>query len=66
MQSPFPLKRFGMMHSNAEEDARMLLDKLSPELPTQPLIVLATTVIGAHVGPNGLAFTAQYADKTPR
>lgn len=66
MQSPYPLKRFAMMHSNAEEDARRLLERFSPQLPTEPLVVFATTVIGAHVGPNGLAFVAQYEDKTLR
>jgi DegV family protein with EDD domain len=63
MQSPNPMKRFAVMHTDAEDDARMLLTKLSPELPTQPLVVFVTTAIGAHVGPNGLGFVAQYEDK---
>ena len=63
MQNPIPMKRFAVMHTDAEDDARMLLAKLSPELPTQPLVVFVTTAIGAHVGPNGLGFVAQYEDK---
>lgn len=64
MQSKKPMKRFAVLHSNAEVDAHMLLEKLSPDLPTKPLVVFVTTVIGAHVGPNGLGFVAQF--NTPR
>lgn len=53
-----PLERLGIMHSNAETDAQQFLASLDADLPYEPLIVNATTVIGTHVGPNGLAFTA--------
>lgn len=64
MQSPHPLRRFGMLHTNAEDDARKLLDSLAPDLDSEPLVVNVTTAIGAHVGPNGLGFVALYQDET--
>ena len=65
MQSPKPLKRFALLHSNAEDDARRLLENLAPEVPTPPLIVNVNTVLGAHVGPNALGFVALFQDKSP-
>jgi DegV family protein with EDD domain len=53
-----PLERLAVLHSNAEEDAHRFLDTLDPILPTTPLVVNVTTVIGTHVGPNGLGFVA--------
>jgi DegV family protein with EDD domain len=66
MYSSKPMKRFAVLHSNAEKDASLLLEKLSPDLPTQPLVVFVTTVIGAHVGPNGLGYVAQFKSNPPR
>jgi DegV family protein with EDD domain len=60
MSSPEPIKRFAILHTNAENDAHQLLETFSPQTPTQPLIVNVTTIIGAHVGPNGLGFAALY------
>ncbi len=65
MQSSEPLKRFALLHSNAEEDAGRLLENLAPEVPTPPLIVNVNTVLGAHVGPNALGFVALFQDKSP-
>jgi len=53
-----PLERLAILHTNAEADAYQLLEDLNPQLPTQPLVVHVTTVIGTHVGPNGLGFAA--------
>jgi len=53
-----PLERLAIMHSNAETDAQQFLASLDADPPYEPLVVNATTVIGTHVGPNGLAFTA--------
>lgn len=53
-----PLERLAIMHSNAETDAQLFLASLDADPPYEPLVVNATTVIGTHVGPNGLAFTA--------
>lgn len=60
METGIPMHRFAMLHTNAEQDARWVLEKLSPDLPTTPLVINVTTAIGAHVGPNGLGFTALY------
>jgi DegV family protein with EDD domain len=53
-----PLERLALLHTNAESDARNILSDLNPQLPTEPLLVNVTTVIGAHVGPNGLGVAA--------
>jgi DegV family protein with EDD domain len=51
-----PLERLGIIHSNAEDDAHQFLASLDIATTYEPIIVNATTVIGTHVGPNGLAF----------
>lgn len=56
------LRRLAILHTNAPERARHLLSELSPKLPEPPLIVNVTTVIGAHVGPNGLGFACLTAE----
>ncbi len=50
------LERLAILHTNAEEDALRFQRELSIDLPNPPLIVNVTTVIGTHVGPNGLGF----------
>ncbi|MDI6695945.1 MAG: DegV family protein [Anaerolineales bacterium] len=52
------LERLAILHTNAENEARQFLSELSLNLAHEPLIVNVTTVIGAHVGPNGLGFAA--------
>jgi DegV family protein with EDD domain len=53
-----PLERLALLHTNAESDARKILNELNPQIPTEPLLVNVTTAIGAHVGPNGLGVAA--------
>jgi DegV family protein with EDD domain len=53
-----PLERLAVLHTNAESAARQLLDEVKSKVATQPLLVNVTTVIGTHVGPNGLGFAA--------
>jgi DegV family protein with EDD domain len=53
-----PLERLAVLHTNAESAARQLLEEVKSKVPVQPLLVNVTTAIGAHVGPNGLGFTA--------
>ena len=57
-----PLERLAIMHTGAESRARAFLDQLMNEiprdLPREILLVNATPVIGAHLGPNGLGFAA--------
>ncbi len=52
------LERLAILHSNAEPDARQFLEELQLSLPVPPLVINVTTVIGNHVGPNGLGFAA--------
>jgi DegV family protein with EDD domain len=56
------MERLAIMHSNAEPRARELLNdlmqKASQSVPRDILMVNVTTVIGTHVGPNGLGFAA--------
>ncbi|MGD8402527.1 MAG: DegV family protein [Anaerolineales bacterium] len=57
-----PLEHLAILHTNAEHRARQLLDELmatvSQSIPRDILMVNVTTVIGTHVGPNGLGFAA--------
>jgi DegV family protein with EDD domain len=57
LQQQGRLERLVLLHTNAEHRARQLLEDLKPDLPDVPLINV-TTVIGTHVGPNGLGFVA--------
>lgn len=52
------LERLAVLHSNAEAEARGMLEALAPDLAAPPLLVNITTVIGTHTGPNGLGFAA--------
>ncbi len=56
------LERLAILHTNAEHRARQLLDELmetvSQSIPRDILMVNVTTVIGTHVGPNGVGFAA--------
>lgn len=50
------IERLGILHTNAEQEAQRFLNELQLDLQTAPLTVNVTTVIGTHVGPNGLGF----------
>jgi len=56
------IERLAILHTNAESRARDLLNELmqraSQSVPRDILMVNVTTVIGMHVGPNGLGFAA--------
>ncbi len=52
------LERLAILHTNAEAEARQFLNELQLDLPYPPMIVNVTTVIGTHVGPNGLGFAS--------
>lgn len=62
LKSELPLERLAILHTGAETRARNFLTRLMDEhrrdLPRDILIVNVTTVIGAHVGPNGLGFAS--------
>jgi DegV family protein with EDD domain len=51
-----PMKRLAILHTNAENDAIKLMADLNSDIPTSPLVINITTVIGTHVGPNALGF----------
>ena len=53
-----PLDRLAVLHTNAEDAAHRLLEKVKSRVVTEPLLVNVTTVIGTHVGPNCLGFAA--------
>ena len=57
-----PLDRLAILHTGAEPRAREFLNELmqkaSQSVPRDILMVNVTTVIGTHVGPNGLGFAA--------
>ena len=57
LQEQGDLGRLAILHTNAEADAIEFLNNLDIEIPANPLIVNVTTVIGTHVGPNGLGFS---------
>ena len=56
------LERLAILHTGAEPRAREFLNKLmqkaSQSVPRDIFMVNVTTVIGTHVGPNGLGFAA--------
>lgn len=55
-----PLDKLAILHTNSEPDARQFWEEIRSDFPTinQPPIVNVTTIIGVHVGPNGLGFAA--------
>lgn len=57
-----PLERLAVLHTGAEPRARHFLNQLmqraSQSVPRDIFMVNVTTVIGTHVGPNGLGFAA--------
>jgi DegV family protein with EDD domain len=62
-----PLERLAILHTGAESRARAFLNELmqtsSQSVPRDILMVNVTTVIGTHVGPNGLGFAAVRAGR---
>lgn len=62
LKAGLPIERLAILHTGAESRARGFLSRLMEEcrreLPREILVVNVATVIGAHVGPNGLGFAA--------
>ncbi len=52
------IEQFAMLHTNAEQDAKNILEDLELKLNIDPFIINVTTVIGTHVGVNALGFVA--------
>jgi len=53
-----PLERLAVIHTNAEADAHRVVDHFKSMVRHHPLIINVTSIIGVHVGPNGLGFVA--------
>jgi DegV family protein with EDD domain len=62
MQTGGSFERLAILHTGAEARAReflnQIMNEMSQSLPRNILMVSVTTVIGTHVGPNGLGFAA--------
>ena len=52
------IEQLAILHTNAEKDAHDIREKLNIALVDQPFIVNVTTIVGTHVGPNGLGLAA--------
>ena len=60
------LERLAILHTNAEADAQAFAERITWEHPPDPPVINVTTVIGTHVGPNGLGFAAVLAPDEER
>jgi DegV family protein with EDD domain len=52
------VERIAILHTNALQDARELLDSLGLTLKAPPLLLNVTPAIGNHIGVNALGFAA--------
>jgi len=52
------LEYLSVMHTNALETGKRFIEEFSPPEIPGPLLVNVTTIIGTHVGPNGIGFAA--------
>ncbi len=53
-----PIEKLAILHSNSEQQAREFISSLPESLPQDPILVNITSIIGTHVGPNGIGFVA--------
>lgn len=58
-----PVERLAILHTNAPEQAAGLFEAYGRQLLDGPEFINVTSVIGTHVGPNGLGFAAILAKK---
>ena len=52
------LEDLAILHTNAAQDGKIFIQQFAPKETPNPLLVNVTTIIGTHVGPNGLGFAA--------
>ncbi len=52
------LEYLAILHTNAKEEAKQFLANYALPAPENTLLINVTTIIGTHVGPNGLGFAA--------
>jgi DegV family protein with EDD domain len=53
-----PLEQLAVLHTNAAKTGKDFLQRHSPAHIKDPMLVNVTTIIGTHVGPNGIGFAA--------
>ena len=53
-----PLDQLAVLHSNAQADAIRFAEAFAAQVKNPPLVINVTSIIGVHVGPNGLGFVA--------
>ncbi len=56
LQSLGTLEDLAVLHTNAVEDGMGFIQQFAPDEHKNPLLVNITTIIGTHVGPNGLFY----------
>ncbi len=52
------LEQLAVLHTNAEADAVQVAEHFNSIVKNRPLVINVTSLIGVHVGPNGLGFVA--------
>ncbi len=52
------LEYLAVLHTNAAETGKKFIKEFAPAEIPDPLLVNVTTIIGTHVGPNGIGFAA--------
>jgi len=52
------LEYMAVLHTNALETGKRFIEEFSPPEIPNPMLVNVTTIIGTHVGPNGIGFAA--------
>lgn len=52
------LEQLAVLHTNAAEAGKDFIQRFSPPYIPTPMLVNVTTIIGTHVGPNGVGFAA--------
>lgn len=58
LQKLGPLEDLAVLHTNAAQDGTNFIKQFTPEEIQNPQLMNVTTIIGTHVGPNGLGFAA--------
>jgi len=53
-----PLEHLAVLHTNAEADALQFVEHFKSMVANNTFIINVTSIIGVHVGPNGLGFVA--------
>jgi len=53
-----PLEDLAVLHTNAAQDGTNFIQQFAPDGIQDPLLMNVTTIIGTHIGPDGLGFAA--------